>query len=68
MSFDPAGRRPTISKYLKDRTVITSAVSKCHGAGGWRLGYAIIPDELEELQSTILKVASETYSCVAAPI
>ena len=58
----------TVSKYLKERTVITSAISKCHGAGGWRLGFAIIPDELEELKQVILKVASETYSAVAAPI
>ena len=68
LSFDPSMRHLSISKFLKDKTVITSAISKCHGAGGWRLGYAIIPDELSELRDVILKVASETYSAVAAPI
>jgi len=68
MSFDPEDRKSTLTKYIKDKTVVTSAISKCHGAGGWRLGYAIIPDELDEFQKAILKVASETYSCVASPI
>jgi aspartate aminotransferase len=61
-------RKLSISKHLRDKTVITSAISKCHGAGGWRLGFAIIPDELDELKDVILKVASETFSAVAAPI
>lgn len=59
---------PSISKYARDRTIIFSAISKCHGAGGWRLGFAIFPDEMEAEKNAILRVASETYSCVAAPI
>jgi aspartate/methionine/tyrosine aminotransferase len=43
-------------------------MSKCFGAGGWRLGYMIIPEEKSEVRDAILKVASESYSAVAAPI
>lgn len=66
MTFDQ--RLPTISKYLPDKTIVFSAISKMHGAGGWRVGFCIIPDELEEVKKTLLTVASETFSAVAAPI
>lgn len=59
---------PTISKYLPDKTIVFSAISKCHGAGGWRLGFCIVPDALEDVKQILLKVGSETYSAVAAPI
>lgn len=68
LAFKNADRQPSISKYARDRTIITSAISKCHGAGGWRLGFSIYPDALEAEKNAILRVASETYSCVAAPI
>ena len=39
-----------------------SALSKWCGAGGWRLGMLIFPDELSR------SVASETFTAVSAPI
>lgn len=68
LAYKDADCHPSISKYAHDRTIIFSAISKCHGAGGWRLGFSIFPDALEEEKNAILRVASETYSCVAAPI
>lgn len=61
-------KQTTISRYLPDKTIIFSAISKVHGAGGWRVGFCIIPDALEDVKQTMMKVGSETYSAVAAPI
>ncbi|MDF1654044.1 MAG: aminotransferase class I/II-fold pyridoxal phosphate-dependent enzyme [Coxiellaceae bacterium] len=50
-------------------TFTTSGLSKLFAAGGYRLGICIVP---ENLTSTILTpwatLASETFSCVSAPI
>ena len=58
----------SISKYYPEGTIITSGLSKWCGAGGWRLGTMIIPDELEEIKQAIINVSSETFSCVSSPI
>ena len=47
---------------------ITGGLSKWCGAGGWRLGYFIIPDNLSHLRDSINVLASETFSSVSAPI
>ena len=49
-------------------TIVTGGISKWAGAGGWRLGVAVFPNELKPLQETIQGIASETFSCVSAPI
>ena len=36
----------SISSYCPEKTIISTGLSKWCGAGGWRLGYFIIPDEL----------------------
>ena len=58
----------SVSKYYSEGTIITSGLSKWCGAGGWRLGTMIIPDELEEIKQAIINVSSETFSCVSSPI
>ena len=42
--------------------------SKWCGAGGWRLGYFLVPNTLKEIRSMINVLASETFSSVSAPI
>ena len=37
-------------------------------AGGWRLGYFLVPDSLIEIKNMINVLASETFSAVSAPI
>ena len=58
----------SIAKYYPEGTIITSGLSKWAGAGGWRLGYMIIPKELQKLYTTLCALASETFSAVSAPI
>ena len=58
----------SISSYCPEKTIISTGLSKWCGAGGWRLGYFIIPDELYEIKNMIKILASETFSAVSAPI
>lgn len=59
----------SIADYYPEGSIITSGLSKWCGAGGWRLGFSYVPPQLgKELFNAIIGVASETYSCAAAPI
>ncbi len=44
------------------------SLSKWCGAGGWRLGYFIVPESLNNIKNMINVLASETFSAVSAPI
>ena len=41
----------SISKYCSSNVIISNGLSKWCGAGGWRLGYFIIPDEMIQLKN-----------------
>ena len=58
----------SISNFCPEKTIISTGLSKWCGAGGWRLGYFIIPDSLKSIRDTINVLASETFSAVSAPI
>ena len=58
----------SISSFCPEKTIISTGLSKWCGAGGWRLGYFIIPDNLNEIKNMINVLASETFSAVSAPI
>ena len=58
----------TIADYYPEGCIVSSGLSKWCGAGGWRLGFMHIPQQLENLLSTVIGVASETYSCAPSPI
>ena len=58
----------SISSFCPEKTIISTGLSKWCGAGGWRLGYFIIPDSLNILRDSINVLASETFSSVSAPI
>ena len=58
----------SISEFYPEKTIISNGLSKWCGAGGWRLGYFIIPEALTELKNSIKNLASETISSVSAPI
>jgi aspartate aminotransferase len=58
----------SISSFCPEKTIISTGLSKWCGAGGWRLGYFIVPDSLNFLKKAINVLASETFSAVSAPI
>jgi len=58
----------SIASFCPEKTIISTGLSKWCGAGGWRLGYFIIPNTLNNLRDAINVLASETFSSVSAPI
>jgi aspartate aminotransferase len=58
----------SISNFCPEKTIISTGLSKWCGAGGWRLGYFIVPNSLNILRDSINVLASETFSAVSAPI
>jgi len=66
LSFDDNYK--SISSYCPENTIISTGLSKWCGAGGWRLGYFVIPNELIRLKNSLKILASETFSSVSAPI
>ena len=58
----------SISNFCPEKTIISTGLSKWCGAGGWRLGYFIIPENLKIFKETLNVLASETFSAVSAPI
>ena len=58
----------SISNFCPEKTIISTGLSKWCGAGGWRLGYFIVPENLNIIKDTLNVLASETFSAVSAPI
>ncbi len=58
----------SIARFYPEGTIISSGLSKWCGAGGWRLGLAIFPDQLSWLLDGMAAVASETFTSTSAPI
>ena len=58
----------SISNFCPEKTIISTGLSKWCGAGGWRLGYFLVPNSLIEIRNMINVLASETFSAVSAPI
>lgn len=64
------GSSPSAATYLPDRTVVTTGLSKSLALGGWRIGFARIPDNAwgHALMERTVGIASETWSSLAAPM
>ena len=58
----------SISNFCSEKVIISNGLSKWCGAGGWRLGYFVIPNALNKLKKSMKVLASETFSAVSAPI
>ena len=58
----------SIANYCPEKTIISNGMSKWCGAGGWRLGFFIIPESLNEIKNSLKTLASETFSSVNAPV
>lgn len=66
LNFD--GNHASIARYYPEGTIILNGISKWAGAGGWRLGVFVFPDDLAWLRDAMSAVASETYTSVSTPI
>ncbi|MDH5380372.1 MAG: aminotransferase class I/II-fold pyridoxal phosphate-dependent enzyme, partial [Cyclobacteriaceae bacterium] len=66
LQFD--GNHSTIATYYPEGTIISTGLSKWAGAGGWRLGIFIIPDELKSIREAMAVLASETFTSTSTPI
>jgi aspartate aminotransferase len=66
--LDFKGVYKSLTHYYPEGTIISSGLSKWCGAGGWRLGSFVFPNELEQIKQTLRSVASETFTAVSAPI
>ncbi|MFT6957373.1 MAG: aspartate aminotransferase [Halieaceae bacterium] len=61
------GKHQSIAHFYPEGTVVTSGLSKHLSLGGYRLGFAFIPDSLTKLFTLLETFASETWSGVCVP-
>ncbi|GAT89438.1 aspartate aminotransferase [Paenarthrobacter nicotinovorans] len=64
------GNAPSASRYLEERTIVTTGLSKSLALGGWRIGFARVPHNEwgDQVLQDIIGVASEVWSSLAAPM
>jgi len=58
----------SISNYYPEGTIISTGLSKWCGAGGWRLGFFVFPDNLNNIKNSLKILASESFTSVSSPI
>jgi aspartate/methionine/tyrosine aminotransferase len=58
----------SISKYYPEKTIVFGGLSKVFSAGGYRLGFMVLPKELKIAENVFKSLFSETFSCVSSPI
>jgi len=66
LTFD--SQYKSISNFYPEGTIVSTGLSKWCGAGGWRLGFFAIPDQLKELKDSLKILCSESFTSVSAPI
>jgi len=61
---------PSAASYLPEAAVITTGLSKSLALGGWRIGYARLPDSAwgRDVLREVTGIASEVWSSLAAPM
>lgn len=62
------GEHVSVARWYPEGTIISTGLSKWCGAGGWRLGALIFPEDLRSLLESMAIVASETFTSTSAPI
>jgi aspartate aminotransferase len=69
LAYDQASMTSPAVLY-PERTVVTGGLSKNLALGGWRIGAACFPDNEDgrALRSTVVAIASEVWSAMAAPM
>ena len=62
------GQYKSISNFYPEGTIVSTGLSKWCGAGGWRLGFFAIPNQIQELKNSLKILCSESFTSVSAPI
>ena len=62
------GQYKSISNFYSERTIVSTGLSKWCGAGGWRLGFFAIPNQLKKFKDSLKILCSESFTSVSAPI
>tara|TARA_Y100000590_G_scaffold384143_1_gene455302 strand:- start:340 stop:1575 length:1236 start_codon:yes stop_codon:yes gene_type:complete len=58
----------SISNFYPEGTIVSTGLSKWCGAGGWRLGFFAIPNQLKDFKNSLKILCSESFTSVSAPI
>ena len=58
----------SISNFYPEGTIVSTGLSKWCGAGGWRLGFFAIPNQLKSLKNSLKILCSESFTSVSSPI
>jgi len=58
----------SISNFYPEGTIVSNGLSKWCGAGGWRLGFFAIPQQLKNFKNSLKILCSESFTSVSAPI
>lgn len=58
----------SISTHYPEGTIVFGGLSKVFSAGGYRLGYMMLPEQFKDLQNVYKSLFSETFSCVSSPV
>ena len=58
----------SISNFYPEGTIVSTGLSTWCGAGGWRLGFFAIPNQLKDLKNSLKILCSESFTSVSAPI
>ena len=66
LTFD--AQYKSISNFYPEGTIVSTGLSKWCGAGGWRLGFFAIPNQLKEFKNSLKILCSESFTSVSAPI
>ena len=53
--------------HFHENTIVSSSLSKWAGAGGWRVGYFAVPNNLIEIFEKLAVLGTETFSAVSSP-
>ena len=62
------GQYSSISNFYSEGTIVSTGMSKWCGAGGWRLGFFAIPNQLKDLKNSLKILCSESFTSVSAPV
>jgi len=63
-----SGKHTSMVNFYPEGTIFSGGLSKWCGAGGWRLGFFVVPENLRWLTNAMAVVASETFTSTSAPI